>query len=548
MANEIYINVGGTWKTVTDYYVNVSGTWKTGTQFDVKVSSDWKGGESVSDVLPTFADVMGLDYVDWSLPAAFVNAKSTIDSANLDYVDWSLPIACIPKPAALSTPSLVITNLVLYLNASNSSSYSGSGTTWSDLSGSSNNGTLTNGVTYSSDNGGVLVFDGTDDYLVTGSDMFNANNDFTVSIWLLIDDTSVQRAFIADVDNSQSLFLRYNNGIQLVNSNTAVLGSFSSSTLTTNIWYNLTLTRSSNTYTLYVNGSSVSSLYGITQTFTHSPTTIGANKNNTPPPDYKNNFDGKIAQVLAYSSTLTASQILQNYNATKSNYTVISTNLILHLDTTNSSSYSGSGTTWTDLSGEGNHATLVNSPGYFTNTGGYFSFDGSNDYATLPNMDLTGNELTFSIWTYAQSDTAASLIFLGDSTASHGNGRIIQVHLPYSGNYYFDKGHDGSSSASYDRINGSLANSDWQNAWVNWTFTANASTGSMKIYRNASLYASGTGKTKTFSNSDGDMKYIAHSGTAYYDGYISKILLYKKELSASEVLHNYNIDKALYGH
>ena len=70
----------------------------------------------------------------------------------------------------------------------------------------------------------------------------------------------------------------------------------------------------------------------------------------------------------------------------------------------------------------------------------------------------------------------------------------------------------------------------------------------MKVYRNGSLFDSGTGKTKTFTNSDGDMKYIGYSGSNYYHGDISKILLYKKELTASEVLHNYNIDKATYGH
>ena len=218
-------------------------------------------------------------------------------------------------------PKINTTNLVLHLDAGNSSSYSGSGTTWTDLSSSSNNGTLTNGVTYSSDNGGVLVFDGTDDYVVTSSDMFNANANFTFSMWLNSDSFAVQKAFVADVDNSQSLFLRYNNnGIQLVNSNTEVLGNFSSSTLSTNTWYNITFTKSSTTYTLYINGSSVSSLTGISHSFTHSPTTIGANKNNTPPPAYKNNFDGKIGQVLAYSSALSDDLIQQNYNALKSRY------------------------------------------------------------------------------------------------------------------------------------------------------------------------------------------------------------------------------------
>ena len=103
-------------------------------------------------------------------------------------------------------------------------------------------------------------------------------------------------------------------------SNTAILGSFSSSTLSTNTWYNITLTKSSTTYTLYINGSSVSSLTGISHSFTHSPTTIGANNNNAAPPAYKNPFDGKIGQVLVYSSALSDDLIQQNYNALKSRY------------------------------------------------------------------------------------------------------------------------------------------------------------------------------------------------------------------------------------
>ena len=70
----------------------------------------------------------------------------------------------------------------------------------------------------------------------------------------------------------------------------------------------------------------------------------------------------------------------------------------------------------------------------------------------------------------------------------------------------------------------------------------------MKIYRNASLYASGTGKTKTFTNSDGDLKYIAfNSASNYYIGYISNLQLYKKELSQAEVTQNYDAFKERFG-
>tara|TARA_Y100000114_G_C11748132_1_gene322738 strand:+ start:1098 stop:1403 length:306 start_codon:yes stop_codon:yes gene_type:complete len=94
MANEIYINVNGTWKQASAYYVNVNGTWKTGSEFQVKVSSDWKGGTAAAAAgLPTFAQVLGLDYLDFSLPViGVVDSKSSINSVSLDFVDFTLPL------------------------------------------------------------------------------------------------------------------------------------------------------------------------------------------------------------------------------------------------------------------------------------------------------------------------------------------------------------------------------------------------------------------------------------------------------------------------
>ena len=209
--------------------------------------------------------------------------------------------------------NIVTSNLVLNLDANNYTS----GTTWTDTSGQSNNGTLTNGITYSSDNGGVLVLNGTSDYIITGSDMFNANSNFTFSIWFNSDDFSVQKTFAADVNNSQCLFLRYNSGIQVVNSNTAVLGSFTSSTLSANTWHNVTVTRSSNTYRLYVDGI-YKSLLIFSHTYTRSPDTIGANHNVGG--GGKNFFDGKISKVLAYSTALSDSDVKHNFDAMKGRF------------------------------------------------------------------------------------------------------------------------------------------------------------------------------------------------------------------------------------
>ena len=94
MANEIYVNVNGTWKQASAYYVNVGGTWKTGSEFQIKVNSDWKGGTVAgSGGLPSVADIVTLDILDWSLPSiSNLDTKSAVGSKSLDVLDWSLPV------------------------------------------------------------------------------------------------------------------------------------------------------------------------------------------------------------------------------------------------------------------------------------------------------------------------------------------------------------------------------------------------------------------------------------------------------------------------
>ena len=85
------------------------------------------------------------------------------------------------------SPQIVTDNLVFCLDAANTKSYGGSGTTWTDLSGKGNNGTLTsmNGSNYNSANGGYLDFDGSIDQINCGSsdDFAFGTGDFTIEFW-----------------------------------------------------------------------------------------------------------------------------------------------------------------------------------------------------------------------------------------------------------------------------------------------------------------------------------------------------------------------------
>ena len=96
MSNLIYIKVSGTWKQADAYYVKVSNAWKTGSEFNIKVSSDWEGGTTGgggSGGLPTTAQVLSMDFLDFTLPAiAIVDAKAAVNSVSMDVLDFTLPV------------------------------------------------------------------------------------------------------------------------------------------------------------------------------------------------------------------------------------------------------------------------------------------------------------------------------------------------------------------------------------------------------------------------------------------------------------------------
>ena len=99
--------------------------------------------------------------------------------------------------SAAPASGIVTSGLILNLDAGNASSYPGTGTTWTDLSGNNNNGTLVNGVGYSSSNGGIMTFDGVNDFVNCGnSSTFNQTNALTLSTWVKINSLSSTNTLI----------------------------------------------------------------------------------------------------------------------------------------------------------------------------------------------------------------------------------------------------------------------------------------------------------------------------------------------------------------
>jgi len=184
---------------------------------------------------------------------------------------------------------------------------------WKDLVGS-NSGELVNGVRESTDSGGSLLFDGTDDYAETSSGMFNCNSNFTFNSWVNADVSDTYRTIISK-RTAGSIQIRFNssNQVQIVDNNVVNVGTFTGFTASASTWYNICVVRILNTYTLYVNGTSVSSFTNA-NTYTYDADTVGENASGS------ERWDGKISVISAYNRALSAEEIKQNFNAARGRF------------------------------------------------------------------------------------------------------------------------------------------------------------------------------------------------------------------------------------
>jgi hypothetical protein len=226
---------------------------------------------------------------------------------------------------AVSTRNNIVTNgLVLYLDAANSKSYVSGSTTWSDMSGNGNTGTVTGGPAYSTLNGGSIVFDN-DAATIPYSSTFDFSNQQTVVIWMkpttgapLSRRNPYNQAYGGPGTITHELAGNFNYYFGTNGGNTTpYTGITSNFTVIENELACIAVTRNQTTNAVrwYKNG-----------TFTNEGNAGGyAATNNGSSPiyigtGYAGNFLGNIYQVAVYNRALTQAEITQNYNATKTRF------------------------------------------------------------------------------------------------------------------------------------------------------------------------------------------------------------------------------------
>lgn len=233
-------------------------------------------------------------------------------------------------------PNIVKDGLVLYLSpGSPNSYYPKTNSIIKDISGNNYSGTLTNGPLYDSNNGGSILFDGSDDLInlgVSNNLITFGTNPFSINLWLYPTNIGVSGGYqplLTTYNNYNSGFNTYflmaifNNaggytGVGMLDATGDFLGGFASGfalPLTGNTWSNVCFTRSGNNFVTYFNGVLTKTLSASTN-WTGTGRNIQIGSGVTGIGAYK----GNLPIFMIYNKSLSSEEVLQNYNSTKGRF------------------------------------------------------------------------------------------------------------------------------------------------------------------------------------------------------------------------------------
>jgi hypothetical protein len=222
-----------------------------------------------------------------------------------------------------NSPRIITDGLVLCLDVGNTKSYPGSGTTWTDISRNSNNGTLS-GPTFSSTNGGVLSFDGTNDSVSVSRNVILEPQTISVSWWVKgqgnqgnYKNTGLGKfydASWASWDSNTDTYSNSNIKCYVYNGTTA--GTVIVPSVLDNTWHNICWTYTSPTIIAYKDGIRVGSA-SVTGPIVYNSGNLSIGAYNA-----GLFFSGQHASTLMYSRALTPSEVLQNFNATRGRFNI----------------------------------------------------------------------------------------------------------------------------------------------------------------------------------------------------------------------------------
>ena len=423
---------------------------------------------------------------------------------------------------------------------------------------------------------GSMVFNDTDSYLIsTSNDYVLSTNDFTIEAFFK--SSTASNAYTGII--SQRQVGNYNISINLQNANTSepliefTSGSnWSTYTASNDEWYHVAISRTGGTSSFFVNGNLFNEIADTTD-YTISDLVVGRYYT-----EYSNYyFNGIISNVRFLNGTglytgtfsppsvqlgvtgsntkflITSQEInptadltgLHSVTASNIGWTsslpsitpsYVTESLQFYVDAGVPSSYSGTGTTWYDISGNSRNLTM-NSLSYNSNDGGYIIFDGAHI------AESSAYTINFSNGFTVESVAKFSGSSYEGLFAFNGGGNFINVQAQGGTNIRWEI----DSGSSFTTTN-SLSSNTWYHVTCVYEGSSNGSSATARIYINgvenntSSLYADRTGNSQNQTSS-----FVLGSWDGYLTGNIALSRMYNKVLDSTEVLQNFNATKDRFG-
>ena len=443
-----------------------------------------------------------------------------------------------------SNTNISTDGLVFSIDPFNTKSYNGVSNIVTDIV-SGVTGSLVNGVTFS---GRSFYFDGVNDYITIPSNTNFGSGDFTIIFW--INKDSYNYDYIMDGLDSANTFgvvLGPGNGGELT-TNSAInvyggskilsIGNLNGDVLyRLNIWHNFTIVRSGSVSKLYVDG-----VLRRTDTASGNFNSGSGLFIGNAGSGYPYWFSGKLSNITMYNRSLTITEILQNYNATKwrfEEHPIVEDGLVFYVDPKNTSSYPGTGTTVTSL--RNSYSGTLNNGVTFDNIS--FGFDGSNDtidFGTALNFSDT-QAFTFNVW--IRPETGISTNTYAVIMTIKAQSTFWQFTYSSDSTYNLVMGFAGTSyTTSTNAVPTTLIPI---NSWGCVTFVYNG--GDKSVLSNYKIYINGQSVSLKYPGATGappNNKTIigfrdGGAGNNYFLGKISNVMVYNRVLTQSEITQNY---------
>ena len=440
------------------------------------------------------------------------------------------------------SPTLITDGMILCLDGSNRRSYPGTGVTWTDLSSNGKSGTGQTGVTYSSLNSGKFILNGDLSGYFSIPLVTSTITNVTMSCWVNITTNSLRGPFIVNGSANGYAIGVGNDSYDTFGNNLIALFPYQR-WISTGVslglgWKHVAMTLDGSSLPrVYLNGQLINSYAGVNPGTPTTATYIGREVGGENV-GITRAFGGEVGMVQMYNRRLSDSEILQNYNAQRKKYfpeeNTVNSNLVLLLDAGKANSYSGTGTSWIDLSGSGITGALTNGPTFSGQNGGEIVFDGSNDFINIANnsiFNFSSGFFTISVWVnFAALSTQRTIITNYNGSA---NGWSIQFFGGIIGVNLSGDGFDISGTTT-------IQTNTWYNVVV---------TGAPNLYK---LYINNVNEGNTFTgavalNSSDTLRIGQIAGGAFLSGRISNIRIYNRTLTTDELTQNYNALKIRFG-